>query len=381
MKYFFVAVLTFSVTSFAKSFAQNDLEQVIQTVNKKAYHPMSDDEIYKAAISGILAAMEKKARPSQASLKIVEPPANTLLEPRNSKELKNEMKGEVSGIGVAISFDKKKGHQYPIIKKVIDKSGAKKVGLKDGDQILKVDGVPTNKFKTFMELVYAIRGPVDSFVKIDYLRDGNISSKKVQRVKLSFDPFSVVTDYKKALLVEMGSFNEKSVANLSNIIKRAKSEKKPLILDLSGSTGGLFSEGLNAIRLFAKKGDKILVTQNRDGKKTIETAKEDGMGVGLRVVLFTSPKTKSISEAFAGALRKLTGAVIIGQTTYGKATVESLVGLKKGYQVKFTIGEMNLPGEKTWNTVGILPDIPVAEGVVVEGVNSHLRVAEKILNI
>lgn len=350
-------VMMFSVQ--AKTFNKKIFEQTISNIKKEAFYKLSDDEVYKAAIAGVLKYLESKNKKLEKKSGFVED-ANILLPPRNVSELSKEMKGEVSGIGVGIKYDKDKGFAYPVLIDIVKDGGASRAGLLKGDQILKIDGAPVSEFKSFKDIVYKIRGKAGTNVNLAILRDGETFKKRVKRKKLVWDAVEVTESNKKYSLIKVNFFNEKTVATLEKEFLRMKKRgTRSLILDLRGNNGGLFKEGLKAINLFAQKGDTVLLAKYGTGEVKRLKASKDGIGKSLKAVILISEDTKSMGEAFTASLKKLRNAVVIGEKSYGKGTMETVMNLDNSYSVKFTVGRLFSPDDKTWDRVGIQPDVKV----------------------
>jgi carboxyl-terminal processing protease len=352
-------LMVFSIYGNAKKFDRKVFEQTLKTIKEKSYYELSDDEIYKAALAGVLKHLEGKNRQGIVQNGF-ERDANILLPPREVHEMDNEVKGEVSGIGVAIQYDKKKGQVYPKLITVIEGGGAQDAGLAVGDQILKIDGIPVNKFKSFKEIVYRIRGKSGSKVSLSILRNGEALKKQVSRKKIHWAAVDLKERQKHYSHIKINFFNKKTVFALEKELKHmVKRGARSLILDLRENSGGLFEEGLKAIKLFAKKGDTVLIAKYNQDKNDIFKASKKGIATQFKVVVLVGGETKSMGEAFSLSLKKLAGATIIGERTFGKGTMETVLNLKNKHSVKFTIGRLFTSDDQTWDKVGVFPDVEV----------------------
>ena len=352
-------ILMTVVSVQAKTFDKKIFENTINTIKEKSYYKLTDDEIYQAAISGILKHIESKNREPNKESDFNED-ANVLLPPRNVEEMKKEMKGEISGIGVGIKYDKDEGQVYPVLIDIIKNGGAASAGLLKGDQILKIDGEPVSEFKCFQDIVYKIRGKSGTKVKLSILRNGEAFTKKVERKEITWDAVEISQSSKRYSLVKINFFNEKTVATLAKELNKMKSQgTNSLILDLRENTGGLFEEGLKAIKLFAKKGETVLLAKYGKSETKEFKAETDGVGKNLKVVVLISKDTKSMGEAFTSTLKKINGATIIGEKSYGKGTMETVMNLDNDYSVKFTVGRLFTSDHRTWDKSGVNPDVVV----------------------
>jgi len=244
---------------------------------------------------------------------------------------------------------------------VIKDGGAAHAGLKRGDQILKIDNSPINQFSSFKDIVYKIRGKSGTKVKLTILRNGEILTKNIKRQKITWDAVEVSQSNSKLSLIKINFFNEKTLATLESELKDMKKRgTRSLILDLRDNTGGLFEEGLKAIKLFAAKNETVLLVKyNQKEVKKCE-ADMDGIAKGFKIVVLIGPETKSMGEAFAASLKLLNNATIIGEKSFGKGTMETVLRLANEHSIKFTIGRLFTADNKTWDKAGITPDIEVA---------------------
>jgi carboxyl-terminal processing protease len=353
-------LILFTVSSAqAKTFDKKLFDHTVNAIKENSYYELSDHEIYQSALAGILKHMESKNRVLKKKDGFMED-ANVILPPRNVKEMNKEMAGEISGIGVGIKYDKDKGHIYPKLVEVLKEGGAASAGLKVGDQILKIDGTPINKFKSFRDIVYKIRGKSGTKVKLGILRDGETLTRKVKRKKIAWDAVKVGEKDKSHSVIKVNFFNKKTASTLNKELKDMKKRgAKSLILDLRNNTGGLFEEGLSTIRLFASKGDTILQAKYNKGVIKKYKADVDGIGKDLKVVVLINKGTKSMGEAFTSSLKQLRSATIIGEKSYGKGTMETVLKLENDHSVKFTVGRLFTSDDKTWDRSGIMPDVEV----------------------
>ncbi|MAE73780.1 MAG: hypothetical protein CL675_06770, partial [Bdellovibrionaceae bacterium] len=352
-------------------------EKALSEIRSKAYYQLTDDEIYQAALTGVLDKIEQKSKNENASLPIAK--ANVILPPKTINSLSNEIKGEISGIGVGIQYDKNKGQTYPVLIDIIKGGGAEKANLQVNDQVLKIDGRPISEFKSFEDIVYAIRGKAGSTLRLRLLRDGETFDRKVERKIIQWNAFEVSSSPNGTPIFRINYFNEKTVPAMKKAIHSLKSKK--VILDLRQSRGGLFKEGLDAIKLFAAKGTELLRIEHKDGKIETHTAQSDGPAKDLNVALLVGGETKSMGEAFAAAIANLRQAKLIGAPTFGKGTVETMMTLDNHYSVKFTVSKLYDAQGKTWDRVGLTPSIqlPQTEGSPSE-TDPHIQLAQLILN-
>ena len=381
MKKLMIYCLFFSQPIFATEFDRNSFEQAITEIQKRSIHKISKHQIYQAAIKGVLRHLEERNQAQSPQVGFKED-ANILLPTQKLKQMNKEINGEITGIGVSVQYDRSLGQVYPILLEVIKEGGADRAGLLEGDQILKIDGKPVNKLGSFKDIVYSLRGKEGTRVRLSILRDGEAFDKKVVRRKVKWDAVKLSEIDPNTSLIRVHFFNKKTVEAVEDsLLKIRKRGHKNLIVDLRRHSGGLFDEGVKAIKLFAKKNQPVLVVESSKGQKQTLFAKKKGVGQGFKVVVLVSKDTKSMGEAFASSLRDLTGATLVGEKSFGKATMESVVSLGKDYSMKMTVGRMSTPNGQTWGVSGLIPDIelpPVKNNAVVD---SQLQLAKTLLSL
>jgi carboxyl-terminal processing protease len=359
----FISVVIFIImlisSAFAKPFTEEIFKDAVSKIKKESYYSLSDDEIYQAAIAGVLQHLEEKNKATKKEDSFNEE-GNVLLPPKSSNEMQKELKGEVSGIGIGIKYDKKEGHIYPIVIDVIDNAGAKAAGIESGDQIIKIDGVSVTKFKSFREIVYGLRGKAGSTVKLGILRNGELLKKTVKRKTINWDAVAIKEKTKQHAVLKINYFNDKTVDSIKRELKSLKREGiRSLVIDLRDNSGGSFHEGLKALKLFTKKGETLLIAKYGNGKEEKFESSEDGIAKDFKSIILTSRKTKSMGEAFASAMSLLNGAKVIGEKTFGKGTVEMVTDLDNKFSMKFTIGRLFTKDHHTWDQAGVIPSVEV----------------------
>ncbi|MBT3981730.1 MAG: PDZ domain-containing protein [Bacteriovoracaceae bacterium] len=364
---------------YSKSIDKSLFEKTVTTIKSTNYHNLSDKEIYEAALKGVLKHIESKNKVDK-KLMSFRGDANILLPPRNANELKSEIAGEISGIGVVMEFEKDKGQKYPLIKKVLTQGGAKKAGLKKGDQILKIEGASTSKENSFRDIVYKIRGKTNTNVKLTILRDESIFVKRIKRKKINWEAAELESIEGNLAHIRLSYFNKKTAGKLEDILKKLKSKNvKSLVIDLRGNQGGIFDEGVKAAKLFAKKGQTVLTAKYSKAKVEKLKADRDGIGLGFNIALIIGRDTKSMGEAIAMALKSFGNSTIIGEKSYGKATMETLLELDSGHTVKYTVGKLFDANGQTWDISGITPDIVIPNQNGESGFDYQLNLAKKYL--
>ncbi|PIT99473.1 MAG: hypothetical protein COT74_10765 [Bdellovibrionales bacterium CG10_big_fil_rev_8_21_14_0_10_45_34] len=308
---------------------------------------ISKEELYRGATAGML-----------ATLNAGDNSWNTLLTPRDVKEIQSDLSGQVSGIGVALKFDETTGHAQII--NVIPNSPSEKSGLKQDDQILSVDG-KRYKGKQFRDIVGAIRGKVGESISLKVLREDKVISMRVKRQAIPWTPVELSKIDRSTQLLTIGYFtNETPRLVERNMAAINSDETKNLIIDLRDNSGGDFEKAVQTAELFVPKGKVIVGTKGRQGKVQTISSKRGLLKPGVNIVLLTDYGTSSGAELFAGALREGLSAKIVGQGTFGKWNVQTIQTLSNGFAIKYSVMSFQTPDGKTYQDTGLKPDVEVA---------------------
>ena len=315
---------------------------VIELVEKNYVDPVGSKKLIDKAIQGMVHSLD---------------PHSALLTPDDFKELKVETQGEFTGIGVSITM--RKGF-ITVISPIVG-TPAYKSGIKAGDRIVKVDGKSTTDLR---QAVKMIRGPKGTKVVVTIVRKG---SKEPIRFDLIRDIIPV--ESVKSIVFKPGygyvwvtNFRDNTTEDLVEALKKYESAKVPLkglILDLRDDPGGLLNQAIKVSDLFLEKG-KILSVKGRLKKNdqvfeaTPNEAKRD-----YPIVVLINGGSASASEIVAGALQDQKRALILGTTSFGKGSVQSVETLRDGYGLKLTIARYYTPSGRSIQAKGIKPDIIV----------------------
>jgi carboxyl-terminal processing protease len=307
---------------------------------------LTKEQLYEAATKGMLESLNSPDRKW-----------NTLLDPQELRELEIELSGKVTGIGAEMKFEPKTG--YATILRLIPGSAAEKAGLQVDDQILSVRG---RKFKgqEFSEMVSEIRGEVGHVVTLKILREDKIVDYKIKRQVVPWTPVELEQIDESTALLTIGLFNQETPRLVSEKISKInRSHLKNLIIDLRDNSGGGFSQALKSLELFIPKDALMLTTKDRDGK--IESFKSTGGNLDskIKILLLVDKKTSSGAEFFAGSLREVKGAKVIGENTFGKWTAQSVETLPNKFAIKYTIMEFFTPHGLTFKGEGLRPDLEI----------------------
>lgn len=313
---------------------------------------VDDDEMMNGAIKGMLEGLD---------------PHSTFLSKDDFKEMQEATSGEFFGVGIEISTE----NNQLIVVSPIDDTPADKAGLRAGDMILAVDGQPTQDMTT-QEAVSKIRGPKGTEVELLILGKEDKAPKNVKIVRDAIPLISVKArflDDDGYLWVRLTRFNDKTTSELLEALRDQgkKTEIKGIVLDLRNNPGGLFKQSVTVSDVFLKKG--AIVSMRGRGGQVLEShsAKSAPSDVTCPLVVLVNQGSASASEIVAGALQDHSRAVIVGEATFGKGSVQKIEPLGDGTAIKMTIARYYTPKGRSIQAEGIVPDIVVAFEIPREG--------------
>lgn len=319
---------------------------------------VENEEIMNGAIKGMLEALD---------------PHSTFLSKEDFKEMQEATSGEFFGIGIEISTE----NNQLIVVSPIEDTPAHKAGLKAGDTILAVDGQPTQDMST-QEAVSKIRGPKGTEVELLIMHKEAKAPTTVKIVRDAIPLISVKSrflDDDGYLWVRLTRFNDRTTAELIDALRdRVKqAEIKGIVLDIRNNPGGLFKQSVTVSDIFLKKG-LIVSMRGRDGKVLeTHTARPSSTDITCPLVVLVNQGSASASEIVAGALQDHNRAVIIGERTFGKGSVQKIEPLGDGTAVKMTIARYYTPLGRSIQAEGIQPDLEVAFEAPREGEPKPIR--------
>lgn len=307
---------------------------------------LTEDEIYRAAVAGMLHELE----PQLGAW-------NKLLSPEEIKELQSDMKGNIVGIGVEIRFDNDSGTSDVLA--VIPGSPAERAGIHDGDKILTVAG-KFYKGKALRDVVSDLRGQPGETVKLSVLRDTQVLDFQIERQRVIYDIVKSMMLPSDVGYLLIRQFNENTLPSVEAALKDLQARHaRALVIDLRGNQGGLFEKAVATAELFLKKGTPIVKIRHRGGGE--ETLVSKGTTpFALPLALIIDKETASSGELLAGALREGAGAQLIGQKSFGKGTIQNLEELPNKYAFKYTVSLFFLPSGQSIESTGLIPDVEVA---------------------
>ena len=364
--------LSFSITN-----AKNELYEkidlfgeVLENIKKEYVDEVDQAEVMDSAINGVLQSLD---------------PYSAYMSPELFKEMQTDTRGEFGGLGIEI------GMEAGVVKVIspIDDTPAAKAGIKAGDYIVKIGGEQVQG-KSLLEAVKLMRGPVGTSIDLT-VRRKNI--KKPLEFKIVRKIIEIQSVSSKTIGVEknlgyirLKSFNENSDKQFLKSIKdfEKKSNIKGYVLDLRNNPGGLLTQAINITDFFLDDGE-IVSTKGRRVSETRKFFARKGDRInGKPIVVLINNGSASASEIFAGALKDHKRAIILGENSYGKGSVQSIIPLRNGGGMRITISKYYLPSGKSISEVGVTPDILVEEAednfLINSDKDNQLNYAIKLFN-
>ena len=368
----FFILLTFLKQSFSDNseiYKKIDLfGEVLEKISKEYVDEIDQSKSMDSAINGLLQSLD---------------PYSAYMTPESFGNMQTETSGEFGGLGIEV------GMESGVIKVIspIDNTPASKAGLKAGDYIVKINNIQVQG-KSLMEAVDLMRGPVGSSIKITVRRRG---VKKA----LIFDIIREIIEVQsvKSKLIDnnigyirLTSFNENSSVQIKKkVFDLSKNKKlKGYILDLRNNPGGLLSQAIRISDFFLNSGEIVSTKSRKISENKKWFAKKGDLINGQTLVVLINYGSASASEIVAGALKDHKRAIIIGENSYGKGSVQSIIPLKNKGAIRLTIAKYYLPSGKSISKIGVTPDIEVMEESEEFKINTEtdnqLNFALKLLN-
>lgn len=269
------------------------------------------------------------------------------------KEYTEQIMGNYVGIGIYMIANTEKNTIQVLLP--IKESPAEKAGLLPGDTILSVNGIEYTADQV-TAAANNIKGTEGTKVTLEILRDAEKFTVEITRQKVNTNPVISKKIDDNIGYIEVSSFDEGTADDFKTKFEGLKEQNiKSLIIDLRNNGGGLVSEALTIADYIVPKGEKLLITVDKNEKEKIEKASKDPI-IDMPVVVLVNENTASASEILAGALKDLNKATIVGTTTYGKGVIQQILSLKTGAGLKITIEEYYTPNKTKINKVGIEPN-------------------------
>ena len=321
--------------------------EVLETIKEEYVDEIDQAEVMDSAINGVLQSLD---------------PYSAYMSPKLFEGMRTDTKGEFGGLGIEI------GMESGVVKVIapIDDTPASNAGIKSGDYIVKINEKQVQG-KSLTEAVELMRGPVGSEINLTVRRRNvkkvlNFTIKRAI-IEVKSVEAKIIGEKKEIGYLRLKSFNENSYKQLSKKINKFEVNNKlnGYILDLRNNPGGLLTQAISVTDFFLDDGE-IVSTKGRKISETRRFFSKKGDGInGKPLIVIINNGSASASEIVSGALKDHKRAIILGENTYGKGSVQSIIPLKNGGGIRLTISKYYLPSGKSISEVGVLPDIYVEE--------------------
>ena len=368
--------LIISLFFFQKGFSDNNniykkidlFGEVLEKISEEYVDEVDQSKSMDAAINGLLQSLD---------------PYSAYMTPESFDSMQTETSGKFGGLGIEV------GMESGVVKVIspIDNSPASKAGLKAGDYIVKINKTQVQG-KSLTEAVDLMRGPIGSSIEITVRRRGikkalifNITREIIQIQSVKSELINNNVGY-----IRLTSFNENSSKQIKNKVKQLKKNKDLIgyVLDLRNNPGGLLSQAIKISDFFLENGEIVSTKSRTVSENRKWFANKGDITDGKTLIVLINYGSASASEIVAGALKDHKRAIIIGENSYGKGSVQSIIPLKNKGAIRLTIAKYYLPSGKSISEVGVTPDIEIAEGEENFKFNSEtdkqLNFALKLLN-
>ena len=338
--------LTLSSKSEEDIYKKIDLfSEVLNKINKQYVDDVNQSEMMDAAINGVLQSLD---------------PYSAYMSPEMFENMATETSGEFGGLGIEV------GMEAGVVKVIspIDNSPAYRVGVKAGDYIVKINEIQVQG-KSLSEAVELMRGPVGSDIEITVRRRGERKALTFTITREIIEVASVKTEIKDKNVgyIRLTSFNENSSDQIKKKLGEFKKNKniEKYILDLRNNPGGLLSQAIKISDFFLENGEIVSTKSRKNSENRKWFAKKGDIINGDTILVLINYGSASASEIVAGALKDHKRAILIGEATYGKGSVQSIIPLENKGAIRLTVSKYYLPSGDSISDVGVVPDFEVAE--------------------
>ncbi len=342
--------------------------EVLEKINKEYVDEINQSESMDSAINGLLQSLD---------------PYSSYMSPEIFDEMQTETSGEFGGLGIEVSMES------GVVKVIspIDDTPASKAGIKAGDFIVKINDIQVQG-KTLSEAVDLMRGPVGSGIELTVRRRGEKKALIFNIVREIIEIQSVKVDVLKDNIgyIRLTSFNENSSNQIKKKINELENNKKvnAYILDLRNNPGGLLSQAIKISDFFLDNGEIVSTKSRKSSENRKWFAKKGDLTKGKTLIVLINYGSASASEIVAGALKDHKRAVLLGENSYGKGSVQSIIPLKNRGAIRLTVAKYYLPSGKSISEVGVSPDIEIEEKTddfrIRTETDNQLNYAIKLLN-
>ena len=373
----FLLLIFFSVFYINKTVTSAEIDiykkidlfgEVLEKINKEYVDEFNQSESMDSAINGLLQSLD---------------PYSSYMSPKIFDEMQTETSGEFGGLGIEVSME------AGVVKVIspIDDTPASRAGLKAGDYIVKINDVQVQG-KSLSEAVDLMRGPVGSGIELTVRRRGERKALTFNIIREVIQVQSVKSEIidENIGYIRLTSFNDNSSDQIEKQIKKLKKNKNlnSFILDLRNNPGGLLSQAIKISDFFLENGEIVSTKSRKKSENRKWFAKKGDITDGKTLLVLINYGSASASEIVAGALKDHKRAIIVGENSFGKGSVQSIIPLKNRGAIRLTVAKYYLPSGKSISEVGVRPDIEVNEEGddfrIKTDTDNQLNYAIKLLN-
>lgn len=333
--------------NMSKFDAARRFSQVLDLVQRNYVKDVTQVDLINAAVKGMLQGLD---------------PHSTFMTSEEYKDMQETTSGEFFGVGIEISLE----NGQVVVVAPIEDTPAFRAGLQPGDVILSIDGQPAQEL-SLQEVVSRIRGAKGTEVELGILHS---DAKSPQTVRITRDAIPLVSVKSKPLedgyyWVRLTRFSERTTAELKDALKQAAKDAeanggiKGIVLDLRNNPGGLLDQAVSVSDTFLKSGDIVSIKGREDNAQRTYTARQESDDVDVPLVVLINAGSASASEIVAGALRDQKRALILGERSFGKGSVQNIIPLADGSGLKLTVALYYTPNGSSIQAEGIVPDVEV----------------------
>ena len=368
---FFLKFSTFNPVVAAENDVYKKIDlfgEVLEKINKEYVDEINQSESMDAAIDGLLQSLD---------------PYSAYMSPEIFNEMQTETSGEFGGLGIEVNMES------GVVKVIspIDDTPASRAGIKAGDYIIKIDDIQVQG-KSLSEAVDLMRGPVGSSIILTVRRIGQKKALTFEIVREIIQIKSFKADLLKNNVgyLRLTSFNENSGDQIREQIREFEKNENinSYILDLRNNPGGLLSQAIRISDFFLDNGEIVSTKSRKASENRKWFAKKGDLIGGKTLVVLINYGSASASEIVAGALQDHKRAIILGENSYGKGSVQSIIPLKNKGAIRLTVAKYYLPSGKSISEVGVSPDIEIDEDTdefrIKTDTDNQLSYALKLLN-
>lgn len=315
---------------------------VFRTVKENYVSEVNTRDLIYGALNGMMKSLD---------------PFSAFFTPDQYKEFKQETEGEFGGVGIEIGMEKGR----PIVISPIEGTPAFRAGIRSGDIIVEINGEDTSNM-TLMDVVRKIRGKPGTKVTLTIIRKGVDKPIKFELERAIIKVESVKwTKVEDVGYIRLSQFTDGVSRDVEKAVRSLTSQGvKGIVLDLRNDPGGLLTEAINVSELFLKEGKLVVYTKTKKGEvNRYFSRKKPILPENIPLVVLVNRGSASASEIVAGALQDHRRAILVGEKTFGKASVQNIIPLEDGSAIKITVAHYYTPLGRLIDKKGIQPDIEV----------------------